>query len=534
MNKSLLKFALIAVTSARLLAADKFYRDDPLQKEPQPRDAAGVKPRKLNDYYDLLENSFMNRGERHGAAGTIRARDLNTLDEPMDGAWYMHRHYWNPMTDEQLRRGPGGTNPPSEAGPWAVVSAKSEGITPGFVMRDSKGERYYVKFDPMTNPEMATGAEMIVDRLLYALGYHVPDYYLIHFTADKLALGTDVKFRDSEGHERRMTQRDLDKLLARIPKTPDGRYRGIVSLQVEGTPVGPFKYFGTRGDDPNDVVRHEHRRELRGLFVFASWLNHDDSRSINSLDTLVPGNGASYVRHHLMDFGATLGSASTMPKTAQVGSEYYLDLKSAPRQIATFGLNVPYWAHARYPHDPAVGGFESATFRPDSWKPDYPNPAFQNRLPDDEFWAAKQVMAFTDEQIRGIVKVAQYSDRDAERYIADTLIARRDKIGKQYLTKVLPLDRFALADGKLVFHDLAEEHGLAVTGPLHVRWSSFDNGMGQKSPISAAQDFRVPEDSASSYLAADIWRGDDKGKTVTVYLRATNGRNEIVGVERTW
>ncbi len=39
------------------MAADKFYSDDPLQKEPSPRDAI-VKNRKLNDYYDLLENSF--------------------------------------------------------------------------------------------------------------------------------------------------------------------------------------------------------------------------------------------------------------------------------------------------------------------------------------------------------------------------------------------------------------------------------------------------------------------------------------------
>jgi hypothetical protein len=35
-----------------------------------------------------------------------------------------------------------------------------------------------------------------------------------------------------------------------------------------------------------------------------------------------------------------------------------------------------------------------------------------------------QVMGFTDEQIRAIVKLAQYPDRDAERYIARTLIAR--------------------------------------------------------------------------------------------------------------
>ena len=61
-------FAMLALLSVRLFAAEKFYSDDPLQNEPHPRNAAGVKPRKLNDYYDLLENSFKKRGERNTAA----------------------------------------------------------------------------------------------------------------------------------------------------------------------------------------------------------------------------------------------------------------------------------------------------------------------------------------------------------------------------------------------------------------------------------------------------------------------------------
>jgi hypothetical protein len=538
MKKTFLNLILLLAAIAPLLAADKFYPDDPLQNEPRPRDAAGVKNRKLNDYYDLVENSFKKRGERNGKGVTIRARDVNTLGEPMDGAWYVRRHYWNPMTDEQLQLGIGGKNPPSADGPWTVVSAKSEGITPGFVMKDSKNDEYFVKFDPVSNPELATGAEMICARFFYALGYYVPDYYLIHFNKEKLVLGKDVVFRDPVGLKRTMTQQDLDNLLAKVSKTSDGGYRGIVSLQVEGKPVGPYKYFGTRGDDPNDIVPHEHRRELRGLGIFAAWLDHNDSRSINSLDTLVQGDGATYVRHHLMDFGSTLGSLSTSAKTARSGGEYYLDFKPAPKQIATLGLAVPYWAHAKYPGIPAVGGFEAATFKPDKWVPDYPNPSFLNRLPDDEFWAAKQVTAFTDEQIRAIVKVAQYSDPEAERYIADTLIARRDKIGKVFLGRVLPLDRFAVDQGQLVFHDLAQEHGLEVKGPLHVTWSRFDNKTSEKALISTAQDVHLPEvtagSSGNSYLAANIWRGDDTAKTVTVYLRMTGAQAEVVGVDRAW
>ena len=69
-------------------------------------------------------------------------------------------------------------------------------------------------------------------------------------------------------------------------RQPNGKYRAIASRFADGRPVGYFKYYGTRPDDPNDIYPHEHRRELRGNLVFAAWINHDDSRGINSLDML--------------------------------------------------------------------------------------------------------------------------------------------------------------------------------------------------------------------------------------------------------
>ena len=74
--------------------------------------------------------------------------------------------------------------------------------------------------------------------------------------------------------------------------------------------------------------------------------------------------------------------------------------------------------------------------------PNYPNPAFRNRFPDDTFWAAKKVMGFTDEQIRAIVKLAQYSDPDTEAWLAKCLIERCDRVGKTHLARILPLDGF--------------------------------------------------------------------------------------------
>ncbi|NIW47138.1 MAG: hypothetical protein GWN30_21030, partial [Gammaproteobacteria bacterium] len=59
---------------------------------------------------------------------------------------------------------------------------------------------------------------------------------------------------------------------------------------------------GIRDDDLNDVIPHQHRRELRGLRVVAAWLNHFDTKANNTLDVYVEDG---YVRHYLIDFGST-------------------------------------------------------------------------------------------------------------------------------------------------------------------------------------------------------------------------------------
>ena len=95
-----------------------------------------------------------------------------------------------------------------------------------------------------------------------------------------------------------------------------------------------------------------------------------------------------------------------------------------------------------YKKFPALGRFEWEIYRPDEWKPEYKNPAFQKRLPDDTYWGAKKVMAFSDDDIRAIVELAQYSDPEAEQWLVTCLQKRRDKIGMEYFRRVLPLDDF--------------------------------------------------------------------------------------------
>jgi hypothetical protein len=102
--------SLAAAASAR-----KIYDDDPLIQEPAPADASQALSRKLSDYYDLFLHTLAKPGERGGKLHPIPAQAVNTLGEPMDGAWYTHRHYFDRMTMEQLVRGAGGDRPPAGA-----------------------------------------------------------------------------------------------------------------------------------------------------------------------------------------------------------------------------------------------------------------------------------------------------------------------------------------------------------------------------------------------------------------------------------
>ena len=533
----------VGVLLALLLpvAADarKFYDDDPLVKEPPPMPLEDARFRKLNDYYDLFSNMFSDVGEEHGDGkqGLIPAGGVNTLGEALDSAWFTNRMGTHPMSVADVRRGAGEGNGPSMDGPWTIVGAKTQGVTPGFRIRDSRGRNYLLKFDPLKYPEMATGADIIGSHLFHALGYNVPENYLVVFEEDKLVLGDDVTVTDAQGEKRPMSERDVTAALARVPHMEDGRIRGLASLFLPGKILGEFRYYGTRTDDFNDIVRHEHRRDLRGLFVFCAWLNHNDSRAINTLDSLVEEDGRKFIRHYLIDFGAILGSASVVSNTARDGNAYFWEMKPALAQIFTLGIFVPRWARAKYVKHPALGKIEYPSFEPEQWKPNYPNPAFQNRLPDDEFWAAKKVTAFTDEQLRAVVKLSEYSDPRAEKWITDYLIKRRDRIGEVYFEKVLPLDDFRVEGGELQFEDLGVKHGLVRSRSLQAEWSRFDNESEAHTTIAGASGFQLPSavtgGSNGAYFAARI-RGEGGGKTVTVYLRKQAEGFQVVGVERTW
>ena len=354
----------------------KFFRDDPLWTDPETQDASKVQRIRASDGFDFVENSFLGAGDE----ANHRAVNVNTVDEVPDSSWFTNRIGRERWPVDRIVRGPDTVTGPAP-GPWTVIAAKSEGITPGLTIKDSAGDTYFIKFDPPSNPEMASGAEVIATKLFYAFGYHMPENYLAILQPDTLTIQPGTMLSEKDGSERKMDPRDIRDLLKRAAQRPDGTIRVLASRAIPYPPIGRFRYYGTRPDDPNDIHAHEHRRELRGMLVFAAWLNHDDSRSINTHDVLVKEADRSIVRHYLLDFGSTLGSGSTQAQTTRAGNEFLWEARPTLVTMLTLGFYVRPWVKVKYPDLPAIGRFESSYFQPELWKPEYPNAAFSNARP---------------------------------------------------------------------------------------------------------------------------------------------------------
>ena len=536
--------AALALTAAAA-GGRKFYDDDPLLREPETQDASGVAARDVELLYDLPYNLFARPG---GSAESIRAQNVNTIDEVPDSSWFTNRILARPITIAELLRGPN-TLDGVERQRGVVTGLKSVGAAPGFVGRTGGGDFWFVTFDAAGHPEAATGALMVASKLFWALGYWQVEQYLTELTAadvaDGIRISPDATVRMPSGRRRPLRRPDFEAVLARAHRGPDGSYRMVAARGIPGRVIGGFRYHGTRPDDPNDVVPHEHRRELRALKVFGAWTNLVDVKAGNTLDTLIVEDGKARVRHYLQDVGSTFGSGANGPHDWDEGHEYLFELEPFWKRLVSFGFWLRPWQTARYEDHVSIGRFEAAAFDPDAWRPRTPNGAFLNARDDDTFWAARRVTAFTDEMLRAVVTAGRFSDPAAERHLADVLIARRDRIGAAYLPRINPLVDFTLdADGVLAFDNAAVAAGAArAPGGYRAAWAGYDDDTGESHPLgeSRSAGTRLEAPGAlparpGAFVRAAVRAVDPPRaawtRPVHVYFRRAGAGWKLVGLER--
>lgn len=470
-NKTTRLMLMLALLGALLGCSGMHQLEIP---DPIPRDDRDIpkpKKRKIHNVADGFDKQFarpverafdFSRQFRRLTGNRKEALNLDAFDEVGNSTWFTNRNGRRTLTIDEIKRGPNTGEGPDVTRLCTIIGAKSEGVTPGFTIEDGKGGRYIIKFDPKGWPELATGAEVVSTKLLYAAGYNTPENYIVHIDPSLLKIGDDVLLKEN-GKKRLMTQADLDDMLARVNRGSDGTYRAVASKFLDGKLLGPFRYYKTRKDDPNDFIPHEHRRELRGLRTIAAWVNHWDTKAGNTLDVYVEEDGRHFVRHYLIDFGSTLGSQGDEPMPEWTGYETTVDPGQILENTYTLGLKVPAWEKDRVIHYKSIGLFDWQHFEPQEFKFIVPNPAFVNQTDRDGLWGAKIVTSFTDEQIRAAVETGEYTNPDAASYLVDVLIKRRDIIGRYWLGRANPIDQFEVLRGEggdaLRCVDLAVERG---------------------------------------------------------------------------
>jgi hypothetical protein len=521
-----LGFALAAIATC---SAQQFLPDDPLTRTPEVAAVGKTDVQDINALYDFFHDSLHYKNK-----STTESLAINTLGEVPDSSWFTNRDT-SSLSIEAVKKGARSHGGPQS--PYTVVAAKTEGVSTGFRIRDARGLLYFVKADPPSNLEMATSADVMGALFLYAAGYNVPENYILVGRTEEFHLAEKATFKSTYGKDRRLTAVQLRQIFDRIPREPDGRVRLMASLSLPPKIVGPFRYAGVRSDDPNDLIPHEQRRDLRALEVLFAWLNHTDAKGDNSLDTVEgSGDNARFV-HHLLDFGDCFGSDSDIAKDPRHGQEYIV-LPVTWKRMYTLGFYTPDWETVHYPHEmQAVGNFTADAFDPFTWKANYPNPAFVQMTPLDAYWGAKQVMAFSNEQIRAIIEEGQFRDSKVVDYITKALESRREAIGRAWFSQVLPLEDFRIVDGHLAFDDLAVKYGFSQPSRYQVTWFLWHNETQKKEDILSSENATLPDtlksSAAGSYIGCKIALEHADQRTVTVYFHHEGDSWKLVGISRT-
>lgn len=483
------------------------------------------------------------------------ATNVNALDEVPSSSWFENRLGSRPMTPDEVSRGPCSDkvlDPNGPDGSWTIDKGKDNGANPGFRVNIRGLGKFMLKTDPETEPDRATGATAIATRIYYAAGYHAPCDSVVYFRPSLLRLLPGLTVTNNEGTTKPFDQAYLERIL-RQASHKDGLVRMVASAWLPGKALGPYRYEGTRHDDPNDVIPHEDRRELRGARLLAAWLNHFDTREQNTLDMFVPVDkdekeGPGFVRHYIIDLGDCFGSQWTVDGISRrLGTSYIFDAGHIAEDFVTLGTQRRPWQRVR-----RIGGifgyFSARDFEPEAWRGEYPNPAFVRMTEQDGAWMARILSSFSDALTAAAVKVGKY-DRASEQYLVSTLISRRQTILRRYLSRVSPLAQVEADRTGVCAVDLARQTGTVPNEALTFRAYLYRGRRLEPGPKPRFRNVAAPrvcldlahasfpkglrQDAAERYRVVDITNGYAPGPLrLHLYDLGEAGGYRLVGIER--
>jgi hypothetical protein len=346
----------------------------------------------------------------------LPVRSLNLKDGRLTQSAFLVDRDPSSLTPEQVRWGPTASGDVAQP-PFRITKPKSEGKTPGFFVTDSRGVRYLFKLDPVEDPELLSGAEVVTSKLLYALGYRVPSYEIVEVEPEALRIEGAVTVRNAQGRKQPFDEAFLGRLLEGHVR--EGAIRVSSSRILDGEVLGPARF-----------KRFRDCTEVRSLKVAYAWLNNIDTKDHNSL---LVWDGTQTVGY-LIDFGTALGAdaGEAGPKNSCAGWFHLFDLKKVSLELMTLGFYHSACEVETPPVSANVGRF-AFTVDPDRWEPYAPNLAFEEINEQDAQWMAARLARLSRAQIEAAVAAGRYSDPADAAYLTDALESRRMAIVQEYL-----------------------------------------------------------------------------------------------------
>ncbi len=566
---------LVAVASAACGASDRRFalRDAfqvdtdlrsvalPCRKDPTPKDknhiscapAEYVSPLDWDGMDNLLFRPF---AELWAFEAPSEAVNANSFDEVADSAWFTNRLGAHPMSIDELRHGACSSSQFIEHsedapdGSWVIDHGKDNGSSQGFRIKIPGKGKYLLKNDA-PGIERSTAASAIGAAAYSAVGFYTSCEQVVYVKRSVFKLTPGLTVTNNSGITHPFDQAALDKVLDGANKRGD-LLRFSVSAWLEGRLIGPFRYEKTRGDDPNDVIPHQHRRELRGGRVLAAWLDHFDAREQNSMDVWFadrkdqPESSPGHVIHYYLDTSDILGSEwDWIQVSRRLGYSYLLDWGDVGRDFITLGIPQRTWDRVEYvPGREIFGYFNAKDFDPDEWKNEYPNPSFSRMTERDGAWMARILAHVTPEMVQALAAMGKFSDPANTAYLGMVLEGRLEKILDRYLTRLSPLANVHVEEGgALCATDLAAARHVRAEGAFH--YSAQDDAGHSLAverrgggilclalPHAGAGGGRTDGD-ASQYVRVSIRDGVSVGPLVAhLYDLGPSGGFRLVGLQR--
>jgi len=482
--------------------------------------------------------------------------DVNSLDEVPSSAWFTNRIGVQPMSEREIELGfcsPGQLldGPSAGDGSWIIDKGKEEGSTDGFRVSVPGKGKYLFKADDSDTSEHSSAAQTVGSKVYFAAGYYTTCEQVVYFRRSALKLTPGLHWRHNFDEATRFDEAALERVLAHCPKR-NGLVRMQASAWLPGYNLGGYRYEGTRPDDPNDVILHEDRRELRGKRLVNAWLDRFDDRRGNTLDTWVaerhgaPDASPGHVVHNQLDTSETLGSTWNWDAISRrLGYSYVLDWGDLGIDAVMLGGRISTWDTVqKRPGKELFAYFNVDDFVPDRWKNEYPVTAFSRMTERDGAWMARILAHFTPEMVAAIARTAEFTNPEDTAYLTEVLEGRLRKILQRYLTRLSPIaDVRVEGTSTLCGTDLAEWRGVRGFGAFRYSarllggaWLMGERRAGAQICIRlphAAPDGRLADDAPARYVRVRIEDGVSTGPLVAHLYDLGPGRGyRLAGLER--